>query len=105
MAPGGETAGASATTPALDSRTLATVSRKPMGQPTIFRSRPPRAEGHSRKFKYRGRSVRPEIVEEMVGRPPALIVDDEFPARLRLRELLERSQPVVLCGECESGAD
>jgi two-component system LytT family response regulator len=76
-----------------------------MGQPTIFRSRPPRAEGCSRKFKYRGLSVRPEIVEEIVGKPRALIVDDEFPARLRLRELLERSRSVVVCGECASGAD
>jgi len=35
----------------------------------------------------------------------ALIVDDETPARLRLRELLERSPSVVLSGECASGAE
>lgn len=40
-----------------------------------------------------------------MGKPRALIVDDEFPARLRLRELLERSQSVVVCGECESGTE
>ncbi|SPE31444.1 Two component transcriptional regulator, LytTR family [Candidatus Sulfopaludibacter sp. SbA3] len=44
-------------------------------------------------------------MEEIVGKPRALIVDDELPARLRLRELLERSQSVVVCGECASGGD
>jgi two-component system LytT family response regulator len=44
-------------------------------------------------------------MEEIVGKPRALIVDDEAPARLRLRELLERSPSVVLSGECASGAE
>jgi two-component system LytT family response regulator len=35
----------------------------------------------------------------------ALIVDDEAPARLRLRELLARSSSVVLAGECSGGAE
>jgi len=44
-------------------------------------------------------------MEEIVGKPRALIVDDEVPARLRLRELLERSPSVALSGECASGAE
>ena len=40
-----------------------------------------------------------------MGKPRALIVDDEAPARLRLRELLERTPSVVLSGECASGAE
>src|SRR5947209_11109514 len=43
-------------------------------------------------------------MEDIVGKR-ALIVDDEIPARLRLRELLERSPLVVLSGECASGAE
>ena len=35
----------------------------------------------------------------------ALIVDDEAPARLRIRELLSRSASVALAGECASGAE
>jgi len=33
----------------------------------------------------------------------ALIVDDEAPARARLRELLERDADVVIAGECDGG--
>jgi len=44
-------------------------------------------------------------MEDTVGKPRALIVDDEAPARLRLRELLERAPSVVLSGECASGAE
>ncbi len=35
----------------------------------------------------------------------ALIVDDEAPARLRLRELLSRNSNIVLAGECACGVD
>jgi two-component system LytT family response regulator len=35
----------------------------------------------------------------------ALIVDDEAPARLRLRELLARSPSITVAGECASGAE
>ncbi|WP_321476432.1 LytTR family DNA-binding domain-containing protein [uncultured Paludibaculum sp.] len=35
----------------------------------------------------------------------AIIVDDEAPARLRLRELIERDARVSIIGECASGAD
>src|SRR5438128_1068358 len=35
----------------------------------------------------------------------ALIVDDEPPARLRLRELLQRRDGVNLVGECSSGSE
>ena len=35
----------------------------------------------------------------------ALIVDDEAPARLRIRELLERTSSVALAGECASGPE
>jgi two-component system LytT family response regulator len=35
----------------------------------------------------------------------ALIVDDEVPARLRIRELLSRNSSVALAGECASGAE
>jgi two-component system LytT family response regulator len=35
----------------------------------------------------------------------ALIVDDEAPARLRIRELLSRNASVVLAGECASGPE
>jgi two-component system LytT family response regulator len=35
----------------------------------------------------------------------ALIVDDEAPARLRIRELLGRNGSVALAGECASGAE
>ena len=38
-------------------------------------------------------------MEDIVGKARALIVDDEAPARLRLRELLERSPSVALSGE------
>lgn len=44
-------------------------------------------------------------MEGIVGKPLALIVDDESPARLRLRELLERAPSVALAGECASGAE
>jgi two-component system LytT family response regulator len=39
--------------------------------------------------------------------PPlrALIVDDEAPARLRIRELLGRTPSVVVAGECASGGE
>jgi len=40
-----------------------------------------------------------------MGMPGALIVDDEAPARLRLRELLARTPSFVLCGECASAAE
>ena len=40
-----------------------------------------------------------------MGKPRALIVDDEAPARLRLRELVERTPSVVLIGECSSGPE
>jgi len=40
-----------------------------------------------------------------VGKPRALIVDDEAPARLRIRELLERALSVDLIGECASGVE
>lgn len=39
-----------------------------------------------------------------MNKPRALIVDDEAPARLRLRELLERTPSVGIAGECTSGA-
>ena len=35
----------------------------------------------------------------------ALIVDDEAPARLRIRELLSRNSNIVLAGECACGAE
>jgi two-component system LytT family response regulator len=35
----------------------------------------------------------------------ALIVDDEAPARLRIRELLERTSSVAVVGECASGPE
>jgi len=35
----------------------------------------------------------------------ALIVDDEAPARLRLRELIEKDATVTVAGECSSGAE
>lgn len=35
----------------------------------------------------------------------ALIVDDEAPARLRLRELVDRSPRIAVAGECASGAE
>jgi two-component system LytT family response regulator len=35
----------------------------------------------------------------------ALIVDDEAPARLRLRELLSRNSNVALAGECACGTE
>jgi two-component system LytT family response regulator len=35
----------------------------------------------------------------------ALIVDDEAPARLRLRELVSRTSSVILAGECACGAE
>lgn len=44
-------------------------------------------------------------MDDIVAKPRALIVDDEAPARLRLRELLERSPSVVLSGERASGAE
>jgi two-component system LytT family response regulator len=40
-----------------------------------------------------------------MAKPRALIVDDEAPARLRLRELLERTPSVALGGECASGVE
>ena len=44
-------------------------------------------------------------MEDIVEKPRALIVDDEAPARLRLRELLERVPSVAFSGECASGAE
>ena len=35
----------------------------------------------------------------------ALIVDDEAPARLRIRELVERTSSVAVAGECASGSE
>ena len=44
-------------------------------------------------------------MEDLVPKLRALIVDDEAPARLRIRELLGRNTSVVLAGECASGPE
>ncbi len=44
-------------------------------------------------------------MEAVVRKPRAVIVDDETPARLRLRELLQCAPSVVLTAECASGAE
>jgi two-component system LytT family response regulator len=44
-------------------------------------------------------------MKDIVRKLRALIVDDEAPARLRLRELLSRNPSVVVAGECASGAE
>src|ERR1700738_575366 len=117
-------AGVSTAIPGSDSPTPAAASRKPTEPPTTFRFCPQRKEareeerkevreevpeGASPKLPSRALSLRsplrPRIMEDFVGKPRALIVDDEAPARLRLRELLERIPSVVLSGECASGAE
>jgi two-component system, LytTR family, response regulator len=42
---------------------------------------------------------------DALPKPRALIVDDEAPARLRIRQLLERTPSVAIAGECASGSE
>src|SRR5262245_32847776 len=79
--------------------------RKPTERTTAFPFLAHREGASSPKFESRAGSPRPGIMEDIVPKLRALIVDDEAPARLRLRELLVRASPVVLAGECANGTE
>src|ERR1051326_8927429 len=71
---------------------------------TVSRSRRRRAAGAWRKSESLARLVRPRRMDALL-KPRALIVDDEAPARLRIRQLLERTPSVAIAGEGASGSE